>query len=79
MNDTYIQTERTYSDDGWRATWYEGPDGHRVSVAMPPRQHFADYGNGKVFLDHLSYDEEGEQSMLVSLISSAALNKEESA
>ena len=58
---------RTYSDDGWRATWYEGPDGHRVCVALPPREHFANYGNGKVFLDHRSYDEDAEQSMLARL------------
>ena len=64
----YQQVARRFMDDGWRDTTYEGPDGHQVHVALPPRQHFLDYGNGRVFLDHLSYDEEGERSMLSSLV-----------
>ena len=64
----YVQVERRFTDDHWRATTYEGPGGHRVHVALPPRNHFADYGNGRVFLDHRSYSEEAEQSMLTRLV-----------
>ena len=65
-----MQVERRFTDDGWRATVYEGPGGHRLFVALPPREHLADYGKGRVFLDHLSYDEEAERSMLNRMIQS---------
>lgn len=74
---TYKQVAREYTDgDRWRHTTYEGTDGHRVSVVLPPRKHMVDYGNGRVFLDHLSYDDDGEATMLASLVASHAPSPE---
>lgn len=63
----YEQTDRIYTDDYWRSTTYRRKDGSGFKVALPPIRVEADYGNGKVFLDHYAYNERGEHEMALRL------------
>lgn len=61
----YVQVDRNvYGIDRWRSTTYEGPDGHRVKVAIP-RRTWVDRNGDPAKYD---YDEDTEASMLASLI-----------
>lgn len=60
---SYEQIDRKFTDDFWRSTTYKRGNGTTFQVALPPIEVRADYGNGRVFLDHRTYDERAEKEM----------------
>ncbi len=63
----YELKTRIYTEDFWRSTTYQRRDGSTFHVSLPPIEIRADYGNGKVFLDHRSYNERAEHEMALRL------------
>lgn len=62
----YELKERTVLYDGWRASVYENEEGTRLHVASPPLQHITHDGHP----NGISWNEDGEASMLARLIES---------
>lgn len=59
----YELVDRTFTPDNWRDSTYRRGDGSIFRVATAPIEVHANYGDGRVFLDRITYDEAGEHEM----------------